>query len=358
MKTAIELRAARLGSDAPREEFVTDLHRRLAGEMAEEQTPVAHPRWAPRRRQVVIGGSVAAASAAAGLVVGRNLLAPDVTQQATPPTQGELEPNAGTWRTVGASGDLPEGGALAFDLGSVNGFVHRADAKLEAVSGVCTHQGCKLWLDAPESRLRCPCHSTSFSLEGTTVTHQLPIAPPPLPKFQVREINGVIEVFAPTRAGVGAYGVGMTDTPWEPPLAGTELEHLVGVLDRLRMTFRWKADDLDAAGLRTRIGASALTLGGLAQAPGASPRTSSSPVKLTGEPVGEPWESLWDGTDDWEFTSAAEDTPEQLYAFWEAAVERSRAGSARRWRKAAWISSSTSPRPRASMRACADCCAT
>ena len=202
MKTAIELRAARLGSDSPREEFVTDLHRRLAAEMTDEQAPVAHSRWAPRgtRRQVVIGGSVAAASAAAGLVVGRNLLAPTETRQATPPAQGELEPNAGTWRPVGASVDLPEGGALAFNLGSVNGFMHRADAKLEAVSGVCTHQGCKLWLDAPESRLRCPCHSTSFSLEGATVTHQMPIAPPPLPKFQVREINGVIEVFAPTES--------------------------------------------------------------------------------------------------------------------------------------------------------------
>jgi len=199
MKTAIELRAARLGSDAPREEFVTDLHRRLAGEIVDEQKPVIHPRWAARRRQVVIGGSVAAASAAAGLVVGRNLLAPKESTQAAPPTQGELEPNVGTWRAVGASVDLPDGGALAFDLGSVNGFVHRTDAKLEAVSGVCTHQGCKLWLDAPESRLRCPCHSTSFSLEGTTVTHQMPIAPPPLPKFQVREINGVIEVFAPTK---------------------------------------------------------------------------------------------------------------------------------------------------------------
>lgn len=206
MKTAIELRAARLGSDAPREDFVSDLHRRLAAEMAaemgEEQVPVSHPRWAPRgtRRQVVIGGSVAAASAAAGLVVGRNLLAPGQPPQGATQAQGELEPNAGTWRPVGASVDLPEGGALAFDLGSVNGFVHRADAKLEAVSGVCTHQGCKLWLDAPESRLRCPCHSTSFSLEGANVTHQLPVAPPPLPKFQVREINGVIEVFAPTKS--------------------------------------------------------------------------------------------------------------------------------------------------------------
>jgi nitrite reductase/ring-hydroxylating ferredoxin subunit len=199
MKTAIELRAARLGSDTPREEFITDLHRRLAAEMSEDQPAVSHSRWAPRRREVVIGGSVAAASAAAGLVVGRNLLASNVTQQATPPVQGELDPNAGTWRAVGASADLPDGGALAFDLGTVNGFVHRNDAKLEAVSGVCTHQGCKLWLDAPESRLRCPCHSTSFSLAGTNVTHQLPAAPPPLPKFRVREIDGEIQVFAPTK---------------------------------------------------------------------------------------------------------------------------------------------------------------
>jgi nitrite reductase/ring-hydroxylating ferredoxin subunit len=199
MKTAVELRAARLGSDAPREDFVSDLHRKLAAEMADEQPAVSHPKWAPRRREVVIGGSVAAASAAAGLVVGRNLLASTATQQASPPAQGELDPNAGTWQAVGASNDLPEGGALAFDLGAVNGFVHRTDAKLEAVSGVCTHQGCKLWLDAPDSQLRCPCHSTSFSLEGATLTHQLPVAPPPLPKFQVRENNGAIEVFAPTK---------------------------------------------------------------------------------------------------------------------------------------------------------------
>ena len=37
------------------------------------------------------------------------------------------------------------------------------------------------------------------------------------------------------------------DTPWEPPFSGTEAEHLLGALDRLRWTFRWKADGLDAA---------------------------------------------------------------------------------------------------------------
>jgi Protein of unknown function (DUF664) len=115
-----------------------------------------------------------------------------------------------------------------------------------------------------------------------------------------------------------AYGVAMpdNDTPWEPPLAGTEVEHLVGALDRLRTTFRWKADDLDATGLQTRIGASALTFGGLLKHL-ALTEDYLFTRKLSGEPVGEPWESLWDGTDDWEFTSAADDMPEQLYAFWE-----------------------------------------
>jgi hypothetical protein len=116
----------------------------------------------------------------------------------------------------------------------------------------------------------------------------------------------------------------MNDTPWEPPLAGTELEHLIGALDRLRATFRWKADDLDAAGLAVRIGASALSLGGLLKHMALN-EDSMFTDKLTGDPVGEPWESSWDGTDDWEFTSAADDAPELLYALWDDAVGRSRA---------------------------------
>ena len=53
------------------------------------------------------------------------------------------------------------------------------------------------------------------------------------------------------------------DYPWDPPMAGTEVAHLTGALDRLRTTFRFKADDLGADGLQVKIGASALTLGGL-----------------------------------------------------------------------------------------------
>lgn len=115
------------------------------------------------------------------------------------------------------------------------------------------------------------------------------------------------------------------DTPWEPPLAGSEVEQLVGALDRLRTTFRWKADDLDPAGLQTRVGASSLTLGGLLKHLAAEEDYAFT-TKLNGEPIGPPWDATgWDGSNDWELTSAADDTPEQLYALWDGAVERSRA---------------------------------
>ena len=40
------------------------------------------------------------------------------------------------------------------------------------------------------------------------------------------------------------------ETWWEPPLAGSEVEQVLGALDRLRATFRWKAGGLDAPGLQ------------------------------------------------------------------------------------------------------------
>jgi hypothetical protein len=119
----------------------------------------------------------------------------------------------------------------------------------------------------------------------------------------------------------------MTDneTPWEPPIAGTEAEHVIGALDRLRWTFRWKADDLDATGLQASVGASSLTLGGLLKHL-ALIEDHYSTSKLTGASPGEPWESAdWDSDPNWEFDSAADDTPKELYGLYDAAVERSRA---------------------------------
>ncbi|MGO8939887.1 MAG: ubiquinol-cytochrome c reductase iron-sulfur subunit [Mycobacterium sp.] len=195
IRTAIELRAARPGSDAPRQEFLDDLHIRLAQQMT--GAPPEVPRMSKRnttRRQVVVGTSAAAAAAVTAVSVDRLVVG---RQAEAPAASGELTPNDGRWMRVAASSEVPDGVMHPFDLGSVNGFVRRVNGKPEAVSGVCTHQGCRLWFDASDDRLRCPCHTTSFAPSGQVLTHQLPIAPKPLPTLMVREVDGAIEVFAP-----------------------------------------------------------------------------------------------------------------------------------------------------------------
>ena len=117
----------------------------------------------------------------------------------------------------------------------------------------------------------------------------------------------------------------LSDTPWEPPLAGAETEALLGALDRQRWTFRWKAGDLDAAGLRVTVGASRLTLGGLLKHL-ATAEDYMSTVKMAGAAMDKTWQDNgWDADDDWEFTSAANDSPEVLYALYDGAVARARA---------------------------------
>lgn len=117
---------------------------------------------------------------------------------------------------------------------------------------------------------------------------------------------------------------GFGDSPWEPPLAGTEVEALTGALERLRWTFRFKVDGLDKAGLGTRWGTSQLTLGGLVKHLAAQEDYAFG-TKLSGTPLGEPWRGWgWDGDGDWEFVSAAQDDPRLLYRTYDEAVARSR----------------------------------
>lgn len=196
IRTAIDLRAARLGGDAPSEEFLADLRSRLAAQMNNEA--VTPPRMSPTRRQVIVGTSAAAAAAVAGVSADRLLFREHTDGLTTTANSGELVPNKGTWRAVASSADVAEGEMHPFEVGPLIGFVRRVDGRAEAISGVCTHQGCRLWFDKPDGSLRCPCHTTSFTPTGQVLTHQLPIAPKPLPRLQVREVDGSIEVFVPT----------------------------------------------------------------------------------------------------------------------------------------------------------------
>jgi Protein of unknown function (DUF664) len=48
-------------------------------------------------------------------------------------------------------------------------------------------------------------------------------------------------------------------------------------------------------------------------------------VKYDGTPLGDPWPDIdWDTDPNWDFSTAAVDSPETLYAYWDGAVERSR----------------------------------
>jgi cytochrome b6-f complex iron-sulfur subunit len=194
IRAAVAISAASAEEQGPRAEFVAGLRARLAG-VAETFEPrqVTPLRG---RRGLLIGTSAAAAAAAAAVVADRSLGGPD-----QPTVSTTLDPaDGGSWHTVMASSDLPENGVAAFETSVVAGFVMRIAGALSARSGTCTHQGCRLGLNAPEKRLDCPCHRTFFSYDGTVLRSQLPDPPAPLPTFHVREVDGQIQVLLPRSA--------------------------------------------------------------------------------------------------------------------------------------------------------------
>jgi uncharacterized damage-inducible protein DinB len=110
----------------------------------------------------------------------------------------------------------------------------------------------------------------------------------------------------------------------EPPLAADELGTLLGFLDFQRATLAWKCSGLDAAGLQATVGASTMTLGGMLKHL-ALVEDGWFSRSLHGLEQEAPWNTVdWKADPDWDWHSAAEDTPEQLMALWQAAVARSR----------------------------------
>lgn len=206
MRTAIELRAERPGSGELGDGARSALRDRIAAQLATGTSAAAEPaepaapesgdkRFRSNRRGVIAGISAAAAAAAVGAGIDHKFVKGQTHYVQHAASSGTMEPVGGEWRPVVQGAQLPEGAMHAFEFGTTSGFVQRRNGELKAVSGVCTHQGCRLWFDGPADRLRCPCHSTSFAITGELVTHQLPVAPSPLPHFHVRESNGVVEVF-------------------------------------------------------------------------------------------------------------------------------------------------------------------
>jgi len=127
----------------------------------------------------------------------------------------------------------------------------------------------------------------------------------------------------------------MTDDPMldstinEPSMTAGDIELLLFALERSRAQFAWKCGGLDAAGLHQPCPPSRMTMAGLIKHL-ALVEDSYTAEFVTGEPMGAPWDgvegmSVWE----WGWRSAADDTPEELYTLWSAAVDRARAA----WRR-------------------------
>ena len=111
----------------------------------------------------------------------------------------------------------------------------------------------------------------------------------------------------------------------EPPLAADETASILGFLEFQRATLAWKCAGLDAAGLGATVAASSMTLGGLLKHM-AYVEDDWFSRWLHGRDKSPPWDTVdWAADRDWDWHSAAEDTPEQLLTLWQDAVARSRA---------------------------------
>jgi len=103
-----------------------------------------------------------------------------------------------------------------------------------------------------------------------------------------------------------------------------EITNLCQFLEEQRAVFRRKAGGLDHDQLQRTLSPSDLTLGGMVKHL-AFVEDWWFGRNLLGEqdPL---WAAVdWDADNDWDWHSAADDTPEQLWSLWEAAVTRSRA---------------------------------
>jgi len=114
-------------------------------------------------------------------------------------------------------------------------------------------------------------------------------------------------------------------TPTGPLAVGSEIETLIGGLERNRRTFAWKCGGLGPEEMRRTLGPGSMTLGGLLKHL-ALVEDEYFTRQLTGAPsLSPPFDLVdFDADPDWEWRTAADDSPEELTALWESCVARSR----------------------------------
>ena len=109
----------------------------------------------------------------------------------------------------------------------------------------------------------------------------------------------------------------------DPPLSAGEGDTLLAFLDYHRDTLRQKTGGLTQVQQATRLEPSTLTLGGLLKHM-ALVEDNWFSVVLLGNEDAEPWRGVdWDADPDWEFRTAADDSPEELRRLLDEAIAAS-----------------------------------
>ena len=98
--------------------------------------------------------------------------------------------------TVGDMSEVPEGEVKAFDVSGAEIAVARVQGSLYGFSDICTHRQCNLSsggeLDGFD--IECECHGSMFDVRTGEVHN--PPATEPLETYEVREVEGQIQIGA------------------------------------------------------------------------------------------------------------------------------------------------------------------
>jgi cytochrome b6-f complex iron-sulfur subunit len=189
MTTAAGLAAARVGSDLPDKAALDRIHRRLSAAL--DESPAGEGRLS-RRAWLQTAGAAAAA-----LVVGVALdeVVKQRQESGAGGPAGTLMPDNGAWRPVAALSQIPPGHAMTVSTASLDAVIINDGESISAVSGVCTHLGCKLQPDDANRKLNCPCHQTAFAWTGKVLYYRLKSAPASLPRIPSRVNDGQVELY-------------------------------------------------------------------------------------------------------------------------------------------------------------------
>ena len=189
MQAAAGLSAARVGADVPDKAALERIHQRIAEAL--DESSVVDRRFS-RRAWLRTAG---AAAAAVVVGVGLDEVVRSRQEPGGPGNTATLLPDNGSWRPVAAVTQIPTGHAMQVSTATLDAVIINDGGTFTAVSGVCTHLGCKLQPDDANRKLNCPCHQTAFSWSGKVLYYRLQAAPANLPRIPSRVNNGQVELY-------------------------------------------------------------------------------------------------------------------------------------------------------------------